>query len=207
MAYTKTVEVFGRAEIKIDLPSFARDLAKELGGTLQPAGEYPNERQIIKVGADHLDLSANNYSGKGRVHAYISAPDVKPGDRNTYEKTHKTESAAVNPNGRAIKHIAADIKRRVIDASQEALRLQREHAANLARKRGELNQHAAALQKATGLRVRVNEGELRASLDSCGTNGHYIGATLYADNTVRVGDLGTVSVDQFKAIVAILNGK
>lgn len=204
MAYvTTTVNQYNkRKEHKIDLRAFAVALAEALGGVLQPEPDYPQERQAIMVGADSVALSADNW--KARVHVYISAPDVKRDDRNHYNKAHKTQDATVNPDGRAIGLIAADIKRRVIDASQEALRLQREHATFLGLQRSALAASAAALQKATGLDIKVNEQDRRAAIWG-GKNSHYLSATLHTDNTVAIERIGSVTAETFAAIVQLLN--
>lgn len=200
---TTTVNVHNnRKEHVIDLRKFALDLCMKLGGTMVPESEYPSTSQAFMIGADSVALYANNW--KARVDVSISAPDVKHGDRDIYTDKHKTQSASVNPDGRAIGTIAADIKRRVIDASQEALRLQREHATFLGLQRSALTKSAAALQKATGLDIKVNEQERRAAIWG-GKNSHYISATLHTDNTVAIERIGSVTAETFAAIVQLLN--
>lgn len=200
----------GRPEQKIDLPRFAADLAQALDTLLtsvevsfRRTAEYANERQTIQVGADHLNLSADNH--KRRVTASIAAPDVPWDDRNTYDRAHRTESATVNPDGRSIAVIAADVNRRVIEASQEALRLQREHSAKQVEGRASIVRLSAALKaRLPGLDVRTNEKEQRAALYS-GSTGHYLAATLSRDATVSVERIGSMTLSQFERIVAILN--
>jgi hypothetical protein len=203
MTYQKERESFGRIELRIDLVRFAADLAKQLAGTTAAKGGYPDERQDIMVGTDQLHLSTDNH--KKRVHVSISAPDVKHGDRNIYDKAHKTESASVNPDGRTIERIAADIKRRVIEPSKEALRLQREHAKRMAEGRAAIVRLSAALKRRLpDLDVRTNEQEQRAAIYG-GSNGHYLSATLSGDGTVAVERLGSMPMSKFERIVAILN--
>jgi hypothetical protein len=193
----------GRTELKIDLPRFAVDLAKQLGGTVVPAGDYPSEQQRIKVGADEVGLSANNW--KKFVHAYISAPDVKFDDRNNSDKAHRTESANVNPDGRSIEAVAKDIKRRVIDASQAALAAQRAYAAQRAVAGNNIVSAVAGLRKRVpGLQVNHKERELSAAIWS-GSSGHYISATLSADSTVSVDRIGSMPLATFERLVALLN--
>lgn len=185
----------------INLPRFAADLAPLIGGTLLPAGDYPRERQEIKVGDDVIELYANDW--KKRVRATISAPDVKWGDRNTYDKAHRTESAAVNPDGRSIEAIARDIKRRVIDPSQEPLRLQREYARQQHANRASIVERAATLKtRMPSLTVRVNEQEQNACLSDSGDR--YVHAILYADGRVRIERIGNVSTEQFEQIMVVL---
>jgi hypothetical protein len=203
MTYQKEHESFGRKELRIDLPRFAADLATQLTGTAANNGGYPDERQDIMVGTDQLHLSADNH--KKRVHVSISAPEVKYDDRNTYDKTHKTESASVNPDGRTIERIAADIKRRVIEPSKDALRLQREYAVKMAEGRASIVRLSAALKaRLPSLDVRTNEKEQRAAIYS-GSNGHYLSATLSGDGTIAVERLGSMPMSKFERIVAILN--
>src|SRR4029077_5705783 len=123
VSYITETEKYGRKEFKIDMPRFAADLAKELGGTLLPPGDYPSENQSIRIGSDNLNVRADNW--KCRVNAYLEAPDVAWGDWSTYDPKQKTDTASVNPDGRSIAAIAKDIKKRVIDASQDALAARR----------------------------------------------------------------------------------
>lgn len=201
-----------RTEIKIDMVSFARDLAKALDKLLTstavkllPAGDYPNESQTIRVGNDNLNLHAVNH--KRTVSASIAAPDVPWGDRNTYDKSHRTEQASVNPDGRKIEAIAADIYRRVIVASQAALAKQREYKAMQAEARASIVRVSAALkERLPALNLRVNEQEKRAAIYN-GGDGHYLSGTLNADGTVGIDRIGSMSVETFVRIVEILNEK
>jgi hypothetical protein len=203
MSYLTEVESFGRKQARIDLPRFAADLAKVLAGTVVAKGEYPDERQAIKIGTELLNLSADNY--KKRVTVSISAPDVPWDDRNTYDKAHRTESATVNPDGRTIERIAADFKRRVIEPSKEALRLQREHAVRMAQGRASIVRLGNALKaRLPDLDVRINEKEQRAAIYG-GGRGHYLSATLSGDGTIAVERLGSMPLSKFEKIVAILN--
>jgi hypothetical protein len=203
VTYLKDHESFGRIEKRIDLVRFAADLAKQLAGKTTTEAQYPDERQGVMVGTDLINLSADNH--KKRVHVSISAPEVPWDDRNTYDKAHKTESASVNPDGRTIERIAADIKRRVIEPSKEPLRLQREHAVKMAEGRASIVRLSAALKaRLPGLDVRTNEKEQRAAIYS-GSNGHYLSATLSGDGTIAVERLGSMPMSKFERIVAILN--
>jgi hypothetical protein len=191
--------------MKIDLPRFAAELAKELGGVLQEAGEYPNERQQILIGADMLELGADNW--KKRVSASISAPDIKWGDWSTYDKAQRAESASVNPDGRSIPAIAKDIKKRVIDANQPALAARRAYAAQQQQNRASIVKHADALKAAHPLlNVRVYEDKQSAEIYT-GASGHYIDAALSSDGKVSIKRLGDVNAEQFAKIMAVLNAK
>jgi hypothetical protein len=195
-----------RPDIKIDLPRFAAELAKELGGKLQkPDTDYPNERQRIQIGADMLELGANSW--KKRVTASLSAPDVPWGDWSTYDKAQKTESASVNPDGRSIAAIAKDIRKRVIDANQPALAARRAYAAQQQQNREDIVRHADALKKAHPLLdVRVNKERQNAVIYS-GSSGHYISATMNSDGSVGIDRIGSVSAETFGKIMAALNNR
>jgi len=201
-SYIKQTERNPRGEI--DLARFAADLAKALGGELQAAGDYPNEVQTFRVGADLVCLHANNW--KRRVNVSISAPDVPHDERFArYDKSDRPESATVSPD-RPIATIARDVKRRVIDASQPALTLQRENAKANATRRAAIVVEADAL-KATCpmLDVKVNEREQRATI--WGSGDHYLSATLSADGKVHVERIGSMDRATFQKIVALLGPK
>ncbi len=151
-------------EVKIDLARFAADIAKILGGTVitPEEGETNSHYYGVKIGADRLGLYANNYRQK--IDASISAADVPHDLRNTYASDHKTESASVNPNGRTIERIAVDIKKRVIDASQPALALQRAYAAQKTGYRSQLADKVAefaASEKVQTRKAETKNGQIR----------------------------------------------
>ena len=209
MSYLVETESFGRKEFKIDMSRFATDLAKALAVLLAPTkvkllppGEYAHENQSIQVGNDVLDIRADNW--KKKVNAHINAPDVAWGDRNTYNKAHRTESASVNPNGRGIDAIAKDLNKRVIVASQEALAQQRAYKAQNVAAKAEIVRLAAVLKaKVPGLDIRVNEAEKRATIYS-GSTGHYVSGMLSADGTVGLDRIGSMKLETFAKIVALL---
>jgi hypothetical protein len=198
------VERHGRTEADMDLPRFAADLAKELGGTVVP-GEHARDQQTIAIGDNQLNLYCHTYRKPVRVNVYINAPDVKHDDRNHYDKTHKAQDASVNPDARPIASIARDIKKRVIDASLEALQRQREYAALQAERRDGIKRQVAEITASCPeLDVRLHEREQRATIYN--RNGsHHVSGTLYADGTVSIERLGQVSRAKFEAILRLLN--
>ena len=192
-----------RKEIAIDLPRFAADLAKELGGEVLPAGDYPGERQKIKVGADELWLGADNH--KKRVSASLHAPDVPWNDRNMYDKAARTDDATVNPDGRPIAVLARDIRKRVIDANQPAMAAQRAYADKRVEDRGNVELQVAALKAShPALNVRISDDKLSANI-SGGCSGHYIDAQIDGAGRVSIRRIGTVSAKQFDRIMAALS--
>jgi hypothetical protein len=189
---------------KIDMPRFAADIAKAIGGELLPPGDYPHERQFIRVGKDKLDLAANTW--KKRVNVSIEAPDVAWGDWSTYDKTQRTESASVNPDGRSIAAIAKDLKKRVVEANQAALAARRAYAAQQKQNRADIVARAAALKAACpNLTVNVNEREQNATIYS-GPSQLYLSGRLDSRGRVQLDRLDYMSIDAFKKIIAILEG-
>jgi hypothetical protein len=198
----------------IDLPRFAADLVKAFNALdtnpaieakIAPAGDYPNEHQNIDVGGGNLLwLTSDNW--KKRIRVSIHASDVKHGDRNTYNKEHRTESATVNPDGRSIEAVARDIKRRVIDASANALKLQREYAAAQQSNRDGIKAKAAALTKACPtLSVRVNDGQQSAEL-YYNRNGSYLSGSLSFDGSIRLRDVSGIKADKMARLLTLLEG-
>jgi len=198
-----------------DLARFAIDLVAALNALdTNPALEaklapkqtdYPNEQQYIDLaGGDRLRVSADNY--KRRVRVSIDAPDVPHGDRNSYDKDHRTESATVNPDGRKIAALAADVLRRVILPSRPALALQRAYAAQQAKNRNGIVEQADALRRsAPGLSVRVVDGAQEASLYLNGSPADlYLSGTLSCNGKVRLRDLSSFPADKLPALIKLL---
>jgi hypothetical protein len=210
MKYQTTVERYGRTEIEVDVQAFARDLSFALAGSaVSRDGETPlSNRVIFRVGADQIAVIGNGYQHKGRVEVTISAPDVPWVDRNMHDKKHCTTQASINPEARTIERIAADVKKRVIDPSQEPLRLQRAYAAQMAAARIGIVGHMKALQAAVpGLYVkRQTETELSANI-SGGANCAYVSARLNSDGSVSIQHITSMSADKFARVMAILNEK
>lgn len=202
MTYTTQIERYGRTESVVDLPRFAADLARELGGQVEPEGEYPNERQRVTVGADRLFVSANNYSAKARVAVSVDAADVGHGERNTYARDHKTESATVDPNGRPIARIAADIKRRVLEASAPALARQREYAAQQRAARSDLESAVESLARAVpAVCVNVADDKLSASLYIAEP---YFSGRMSADGRITAERMAPLSADKLARLLELL---
>lgn len=204
--YTTTVEKYGREEKAVDLKRFVADLAKELGGKVwnDPMVDVDDRTHIV-LGTERLDVTGNIWGLKGRVRVSIWAPDVKHDERGYYgDKRMRTETATVDPNKRTIAAIAKDIKKRVVDGSKEALRLQREYADTVRQGRADLQTHAKRLQQSTGLDVRLNKQSDREVAVYGGK--FHISARLYADGSVTVDRLGSMPIEKFEALVYVLEG-
>lgn len=212
MTYDKVVQRYGRAETITDIQSFARDLSSALGGS--PLDKVPEERidaegqASFRLGPDTIHVSTNHYGSKGRVKVRIVASDVGPDDRDIYNKAHRTQEAAVDPNARDIKRIAADIKRRVIDPSQEALARQREYAEQRKAGRSGLAGYLAQMVQAcpSMQALKRHPHDTTAGLHS-GAAGHYIQGTLHEDGTVSIDRIASMPFEAFVGLVAFLNSK
>jgi hypothetical protein len=200
VSYVSITEDYGRKII--DLPRFAADVARELGVTVQPPEQYPNEQQYLLIGTDKLSLRAINH--KKRVSVYIDAPDVPYGDWSTYDKAQRTESITVNPDGRSISAIAKDIKKRAVDANLPALAARRAYAAQQKQNRANIVDRAAKLKAACPkLDIRVNEANQNASIYS-GPSAFYLSGNMGSDGRVSIDRFGAVSTETFLKIVAVL---
>jgi hypothetical protein len=208
MSYKTTRVQYGRTEIIIDVRKFATDLSAALGGSglAAPSEHDANGRAQFRLGADEVTVYGNGYHHKGRVEVRIDAPEVPYDDRNMHNKEHHTESATVDPDARTIERIAADIKKRVIDPSQEALRLQREYAAGKAANRSGICVHMETLRAAMpNLQVRKrDERALDAQIYS-NSAGHYVGATMAADGHVSIQHIGSMSLEKFVRMMRAIN--
>lgn len=197
-------------ESVVDLPRFAKDIAKELGGRITTKTDYPAENQSFQVvGADgkavEVGLTSNRYSSKGKVHVFLSAPDIKWEDRNQYDKDQRTESANVSPDGRPVASIAKDIKKRVIDASAAAIANQRLYAAGKQEARQGIQQVAKLLQTMVkDMTVRIADDKLSASFY---LSKPYISGNVSADGKVRIERMDSMSLAKFGSIVATMKSK
>jgi hypothetical protein len=211
MTYNTIKESYGRKETVTDVQSFARDLSKALGGgPIIPNNEGHDNSYFASfmLGTDLISMTGNRYGSKGRIEVRISAPDVKHDDCNHYDKTHNTQTATVSPDARTIERIACDIRKRVIDASQEALKLQRAYAAQKNSQRNGISEHMEALKAAMpALRVtRQSERDLSASIYGGGESA-YVSATLNAGGTVSISHITSMSLEQFVQVMKVLNGR
>lgn len=198
-----------RPEFEVDLPRFARDIAKAMGGTVVApkgaAGVFPALSQEVKFGDNVITFSwIGQYQGrdKQRVGVSIKAPEVAWDDRDRYDRTHKVETITINPDARSTSVIVNDIKKRVVEASAPALAKQREHAAKLAANRDNVEAQAANLRKAVpGLKVRVSEDKQSATFYLAEP---YISGNVIADGTLRIEHIDKVDFTKFVKIVEVI---
>lgn len=183
---------------KVDTQRFARDLCKAMGGTnLQ--GEYAMAR--FMVGTEQIWVHGDDW--KKRVNIGVSAPDVAHGDRNLYNGDHKTAEASFNPD-RPIERLAKEVRTRVIEASKDALAKQRAYAAEQIARREGIAADAAKLQaEMPNITVRVNDSD-KQSATIWAKGDIHLSARLNVGGTVYIDRIGSVSVEKFKKIMAIL---
>ncbi|MGY3278146.1 hypothetical protein [Bradyrhizobium sp. S3.7.6] len=208
--YQKQIDRHGRSEIVTDVRAFASDLAKALkGGALNKPREDIHDdkdnRATFMLGADLIIVTGNRYGSKGRVSVYIEAPEIKHADRNHYSKDHKCSDATVSPDARSIDVIAKDIKKRVIDASQAALKLQREYAAIQVAARNNIVEHMHQLSsKLPGMNVHRRDQSAQTAGVSSSSGDHYVSGTLNSDGTVSISHIGSMSMEKFVAVMNLL---
>jgi hypothetical protein len=203
MTYLK--QISDRPRPSVDLQSFARDLAKALGGTSRASNNYPDDEQTIAFNGSHNVLELSAVHREQRVVVRIVAADIPFGDRYHAFDGHKTERATVSVVGRPIERIAADVRKRVIDASQAALSAQREFAKQQANNRAGIIAEVSELRAdAPYLSIQHNKGEQQATIYNGGES-HYLYATLHHDGTVNVQRLGSMSGEKFRALLKALN--
>lgn len=194
-----------KPDIKIDTHRFAADLAKALGGVLQIPDRIIDAYARISLGNDVLTVYGREYPAPGKIDVSITAGDVPSNLRNSYANDHKTQSASVNPDGRDIKRIAADIKRRVVDASQDALAAQRQYAADKLNRLASLADIVAKFRTdaPAGWRVELSADKENATFSGDRESG-YISGRIYADGTVSIDRSSSIGIDKFQRIAAIL---
>lgn len=192
----------------LDLTRFARDLAKELGGTLVP-NEGPHDRWTrILVGETELTLYAGWKRGEvDKVTVNISAAtqtlahvDVPRG--NGFDLPSATVSAS-----RPLHRVVSDIKRRVIEPAKAPLEKRRQRLAELQQQARTLVCAAARLRKRfPGLSVKTDDrGQTGTVYYNAG--GVYFNGRLNADGSVYPDRLGTLTAEQFERLMTVLTEK
>jgi hypothetical protein len=182
---------------QIDLFTFAQDLASELGYDGKAIRGAHDGYASIDLGDAVLSL----YREKGKVQVGIEAK-VDRTDRNFYASEHKTAKANITPDLARIARIAVDIRKRVIDPSQSALQAQRDWEASRKTARASSASTADKLD-AMGLYVKRDQTEPRGDFSTRG-NSHHISGYFNGDS-VNIRSIGSISVEKFAQIVAILN--
>jgi hypothetical protein len=117
-------------------------------------------------------------------------------------KLPRATVSATRPLGR----ILADIKRRVLDPSQAPLAELRAYAAQLAKQKDDLAATAERLRADhPGLSVNIKDSSTHSgTIYRNGEGGPYLSANFYADGSVSIDRLGSLSAEQFDRICRAL---
>jgi hypothetical protein len=208
--YITVSHAYGRHTEKINLDAFAADLAAALGGTLeQPEPGYHTSCRIAFPEAG-LCLSVSSGWRKSearRVTVSAHITDVRYDDRPCSDGrgTYKMPEATVSID-RPMAKIAADVKRRVIDAAERPSAAIRAYAAKRAVERDDL---AAAIKRIVSAVPEMAESRngpsdnYRRQLHWM-ADGIHMSAYAYSTGHVSVERLGTVSAAAFIEICEVL---
>lgn len=184
---------------KINLTAFAADLAREIGGTVQPQPEYPTQNQSIQVGTTMLFLSAINH--KRKVNISAGCAGMKWGDWSTHDKAQAVDSISINPDGRKIASIAKDVKKRAIEANQAALQARRDYVAAQAKATSD------GASVAEGLKKLAPSIDLRPESGGHGTfylGKPYISGRWYPNGQITIDRVSSMSLETFAKIAKLL---
>jgi hypothetical protein len=188
----------------IDVRPLAARLAVELGGEVvqRPAGDEPVTWWAdIKVGDALLGISRTRDCRIGvRIQPAGFPPPLMAACRR-----FDTPIASLDAT-RPVERLAADIKRRVIDAGADALANWREALEQERRRRSDL----ARTVKRIAAEIPAADVALTSDGESATfylNNGSaYLSGTLYADGTLSVQRCGSIPADRLVAVVAALSG-
>jgi hypothetical protein len=205
--YIVTRESYGRTERVADVERFANDLSKALGG--QP---------IIKGDESYRDrfaqfrLADGTVIGVSRTHqawdmvsiSIDAGLKLSDNDRPSGEK-YKMPSAKVAVT-RPFARIVADIKRRVIDAAQAPLAELRAYGEMVGKRSDDLNATAERLRADhPGLSVSIKDNSTyKGSIYRNSEGWPYLSGTFYADGTVSLDRLGSLTAEQFDRVCSAL---
>lgn len=210
--YMTTREGYGgRTETIVDTARFVVDLAAALGGTVEQSDPPDNDYHHILVGELRLSVYANGFRHKGKVHVTCYPVSVPHEDRPYHDGkgTYEMPDANISPL-RPMPTIAKDVQRRVIDAAQEPLASIRAYVAKRQASRGSLAENVAKIVAAVPeLRESQNgsssEDSYSKTLNWNG-GGVYLSARAYNDGKVGIDRIGSVSLEVFLEICAVLRG-
>jgi hypothetical protein len=209
--YFTTKETFGRTEKILDVQRFTRDLAKAMGGAYK--APKPDD---MGVGERYATFDLDGFtigitrSWQDRLADKVTV-NIDPADvKLTYNDTprgddYKLPRASLSA-GKPMARIVADIRRRVIEPAKAPTEKRRAYAADLKAKANNLAARADTFRKNPRLDVRVENGATHSGT-IFNREGVYLNARFYADGTVGIDRLGTISADQFEAILAVLYSK
>lgn len=203
MDYISTGE---RNQLVLDLPRFAADLAKELGGKVL-ASDSPHDRYTrVLVGDVELTLSAGFRRGetdKVTVSVWPASQalrhvDVPRGDG--FELPSATVSAT-----RPLHRVVADIRRRVIEPSKAPIAKRLDRFNEQKRRASDLVRTADRLRKRfPGLSIKTDLDRGQSGSVYYNNGGVYFNGRLNADGSVYPDRLGTLTAEQFERVMKAL---
>ncbi|MEE9481783.1 MAG: hypothetical protein V3V87_02630 [Methylobacterium ajmalii] len=139
----------------IDMPRFVADLCAAMGGDKPQNNDHRNNNTwTFALGENRIVVYARWH--EARVTARIEPTGI-PEDDLAAVRRFKTSEASFDPDARDIARIAADVKRRVVEASAEALANQRAEVVQRAEQRRAVNALAVDLES-RGFEVQRLDG-------------------------------------------------
>jgi hypothetical protein len=195
-------------DFSIDIKAFARDLAAPMGGTVLPNDDDYNGKRYAEIAfSDYtIGLTAGwQKNERNKVAVSISPTGIKPSHASPYCDKYKLPRINVSVE-RPIGSVAADIVRRLIEPAKAPIAERRQYAENVDRAANGLQAAAAKLRAAyPPLSVTLNQGETHAArIYNNNGAGPYLTAQLYADGSVSIDRLGSLSAAQFERLMAAL---
>lgn len=211
--YITTRERFGRQERVLDVQRFTIDLADLLGGTYikpNPDNLDRGERYAsLRLDDCEIGITVNWRCGE-KVNVSIGPADLNfnaRGYSRPYGDEYRTPNATVSVT-RPIERIAADIKRRVIEAGKAPIAKLRAHAEQLDQAAKGLVSTVDRLRKRyPALQVKVEQGATTSGSIYSNGEGPYLNGRVYADGSVSVERLGSLTADQFDRVMRALYGE
>lgn len=212
-SYISIETKYNRDERVLDLPRFAKDICKVLGGKLVPreSDQIVNDRYVAFTLGDDVLIGLTKgwkQSEIDKVTVTIAPFNLKLAYGDTPRGAeYKTPEATISTS-RPLGKIAADITRRVIEPGKAPLAKLREHAATCDQQRVDLKAVADELRlKHPHLQVTVKEGErFSGSLYRNANDEPYLSGSVRADGSVSIDRLGSLTPAQFKRLMTALYG-
>jgi hypothetical protein len=204
MSYDTAPVRHGRRETFFDVAAFGRELCKALGGSELSPDTAADHYFHFQVGDAEISLSEGWHTNDcQRVHVRIMPTNFAlPSGQ--WPRGLILPEASV-PVAWPMDRIAADIKRRVIDASPEPFAALRRRQGQITAAATTLRLHAATLSERFGnLDIRVVEGDHHVAQIYSRGNRTYLVGRLYADGQVNIDRIDALSSEQFAAVCEIL---
>jgi hypothetical protein len=195
---------FGRTIEIIDIKTFTRDLAAAMDGKVLPSEDEYNTKRYAKFELDSCVIGVTAGWQTNKVLVTISPTGINPNDASPHGDKYKLPRINVSVE-RPIVTIVAHIKRRLIEPAKAPIAELRQYVKNMNRAANDLQAAAAKLRTAhPALQVKVGENETYSATVYSNDPGPYLNARLYADGTVSIDRLGSLSPEQFERLMAAL---